>query len=214
MKQWINPTAFILLLANLVPLLGVLFWDWSVINILLIFWAENLIIGAFNLAKMFLAGLRHTQTIPLRGTLFQMVFFAVHYGMFTLVHGVALRAIFLDGPGVPLFESVQANFQLMAHAGLWWACAALVISHGFSFFSNSVRLNGTAPPTPQALMMAPYGRVLVLHLCVVLGALLVQLVGTPVAGLVVLIVVKIGMDIRAHNRQRRRSRESVSNATI
>ena len=212
MKQVINPTAFVLLLANLVPLIGVLVWDWSVINVLLIFWAENLIIGAFNLAKMFLAGLRHRQTIPLRGTLFLMMFFAVHYGMFTLVHGVALRAIFLDGPGVPLFESVQANFQLMEQAGLWWACAALVISHGFSFFSNFVRLNGEAPLSTRALMMAPYSRVMVLHACVVLGAFLVELLETPVAGLVVLIVMKIGMDIRAHNRQR--TRESMSNATI
>ena len=41
MKQWINPSAFVLLLANLVPLIGVLVWDWSVINVLLIFGSER-----------------------------------------------------------------------------------------------------------------------------------------------------------------------------
>lgn len=203
-KQWLNPTACVLILANLVPLIGVVLWDWSIINILLIFWAENLIIGGFNLAKMGLAGLRHAPEITLSQTLSQMAFFTVHYGMFTLVHGVALRTIFLNGSSAPLFESVQANFQLLTQAGLWWACAALVVSHGFSFFANFVT-QGEKTATPKQLMMQPYGRVIVLHLCVVIGALLIQLLGTPVAGLMVLLVMKIGLDVRAHNRQRRQS---------
>ena len=49
--------------------------------------------------------------------------------------------------------------------------------------------------------MQPYSRVLVLHVCVVLGAALIQLLGTPIAGLVLLIVLKIILDVRAHNSQ-------------
>lgn len=206
LKDTLSPTVCVLILANLVPLIGVLFWNWSVMNVLLIFWAENLIIGGFNVVKMLLAGARHSNPVTLKRTVSQTVFFIVHYGMFTLVHGVALRTIFLDSPSGSLLESVQANFELIKQAGLWWACLALVISHGFSFVSNTLGTDAGKMRTPQQLMMLPYGRVLVLHGCVVLGALLIQVLGTPVAGLVVLVVMKIGLDVRAHNRQRDQTR--------
>ena len=41
-----------LIVANLVPLIGVLFLGWSVWNILIVYWLENGIVGAFNVLKM------------------------------------------------------------------------------------------------------------------------------------------------------------------
>ena len=40
----------ILVMANLVPLAGVLLWGWDVFLILLLFWGENVIIGIFGIA--------------------------------------------------------------------------------------------------------------------------------------------------------------------
>jgi hypothetical protein len=50
-------------------------------------------------------------------------------------------------------------------------------------------------------MMQPYGRVVVLHLAILGGGFLVMLMGMPVAGLVLLIVLKIGLDVLAHAKQ-------------
>ena len=41
-----------LVVANLIPLLGVLFLGWSVWNILIIYWLENGIVGFINVLKM------------------------------------------------------------------------------------------------------------------------------------------------------------------
>ena len=41
-----------LIVANLIPLVGVLFLGWSVWNILVIYWLENGIVGVFNVLKM------------------------------------------------------------------------------------------------------------------------------------------------------------------
>jgi hypothetical protein len=41
-----------LILANLVPLAGVLFWDWDIFNIVVLYWFENVIIGGINILKM------------------------------------------------------------------------------------------------------------------------------------------------------------------
>ncbi|MGI9239888.1 MAG: DUF6498-containing protein [Verrucomicrobiales bacterium] len=47
-----RPSALVLVLANLIPLVGVIFWDWSVFNIVVLYWMENLVIGVINILKM------------------------------------------------------------------------------------------------------------------------------------------------------------------
>ena len=47
-----RPSAKVLILANLLPLFGVLFLDWSVFNIVVLYWMENLVLGVINILKM------------------------------------------------------------------------------------------------------------------------------------------------------------------
>ena len=51
----LSPSALVLVAANLVPLAGVLFFGWSVFSTLLLFWVENVIVGAFNVLRMLVA---------------------------------------------------------------------------------------------------------------------------------------------------------------
>ena len=46
----------VLIAANLLPVFGVLLWDWDVFVILLLFWCENVIIGIFGIAKIVASG--------------------------------------------------------------------------------------------------------------------------------------------------------------
>ena len=41
-----------LVVANLIPLVGVLFFDWNVWMILVVYWLENGVVGFFNVLKM------------------------------------------------------------------------------------------------------------------------------------------------------------------
>ena len=50
-----TPSLFALILANAVPILGVLFLGWTVFPLVLVYWLENAVIGGFNVAKMLLA---------------------------------------------------------------------------------------------------------------------------------------------------------------
>ena len=92
-----------LVLANLVPLVGVLFLGWSVWTILVIYWLENGIVGVFNVLKMLKAegtdtsgadgwrvNGRRASTMA-NATL--VPFFMIHYGIFWLVHGVFVLTI-------------------------------------------------------------------------------------------------------------------------
>ena len=56
-----------LLVANAIPLLGVLFFGWSLITILVLYWLENGIIGLWNIPRIALARGDDQSTSPMLG---------------------------------------------------------------------------------------------------------------------------------------------------
>src|SRR3989344_2990629 len=81
-----------LVLANLVPLFGVLWLDWKIFPILLFYWLENVAIWVFNPVKMMLV-LRSGRAERIS----QSLFFAIHFGGFTAAHGLFLFVLFGGG---------------------------------------------------------------------------------------------------------------------
>src|SRR6266545_3594202 len=51
----LTPSLAALVLANAVPLLGVLFLGWTVFPLVLLYWLENVVVGGFNVAKLLMA---------------------------------------------------------------------------------------------------------------------------------------------------------------
>jgi len=201
LNVWKSPSVVILVLANLIPLGGVLFFGWQVFPIMFLFWLENVVVGIFNLLKMILAGGAGSQVGV---KLFLVPFFAVHYGMFTLVHGLFVFVMFggdWRGGGVGPFPSLNRLQDLVTQQHLGWAVLGLVVSHGFSFASNYLLNGAYRTAIAPVIMMQPYGRVVVLHLAILGGGLLVMLMGMPAVGLALLIALKICLDVLAHARQ-------------
>jgi hypothetical protein len=200
----IKPSVIILILANLVPLYGAIFLDWKVFPILLIFWLENVIIGVFNVLKMLWSS---TQPAGKWGEkLFIIPFFCVHYGIFTLVHGIFIVVIFgglLNDSGT--IDS-QDSFTLSIQGlNLVWAVLALLVSHTVSFAVNYIGKGEYKNNGLSQLMFQPYGRVVIMHLTIIAGGFLVMTLGAPVLGLIVLVLLKTVIDILAHIRQHKSS---------
>jgi hypothetical protein len=196
-----KPSVLLLILANLFPIYGVLFLHWQVFPILVLFWVENIVIGVFNVLKMAFAapnGAKHV------GEKIMLIpFFCVHYGMFTFVHGLFIFLIFGGFIGAEDPTSMFNVFNSFSELHLEWAIIALVISHAFSFIENYIR-KGEYKNTNVALLMgAPYGRVVVLHITIIIGAFLIAFLGSPVVGLFLLVALKIFIDIKAHLIQHR-----------
>ncbi len=185
-----------LVLANLLPLGAVLAGWWSVYEVLLLFWAENVVIGLFNVARMLALLVLKRET----GMLVLIPFFGAHYGMFTFVHGIFVIGM-LGPPGANAMEDGIA--LLLAPEGLLLALLALVASHGFSFVVNFLLGGEWRQEDGTRLMGQPYVRVVVLHLVIIAGGWLVLALGEPAWALVLLVLLKIGVDIAAHRRQHR-----------
>jgi hypothetical protein len=77
---------------------------------------------------------------------------------------------------------------------------ALFVSHGYSFYHNYIQGREFEKANVTQLMFAPYGRIVVMHLTLIFGAMLIMLTGLPAAAATLFIVLKVVVDIRAHQR--------------
>jgi len=199
-----------LLAANLLPVFGVLYADWDVGTVVLLYWAENIIAGAFTLLKMFVTGRFSALKYAL--------FFCLHYGIFCAIHGMFVlkltgfsgiedRTSTYSWPGplvVPeMLADLIARILHNAPEQFLWACLALLLSHGVSFLLLFIGQGEFRRTTVRVLMRAPYQRITVLHIAVIAGAFLIQALGSPLALLLALVALKIAMDIMLHIRAHR-----------
>jgi hypothetical protein len=183
-----------LVAANVIPLVGVLALGWDLYGVMVLYWAENSIIGFFNVLKMLRIG--GAEAVP------RAAFFCVHYGIFMMVHFVFVTQMF-GGPSDVLVAGLDGVIAaLRPVAG---ALAATFISHGISFYVNFLRGREYQRTTVEQQMMAPYQRMVVLHVTLIAGGWIIMTVGTPVGALVVFVVLKTVVDALAHLRERHRA---------
>jgi hypothetical protein len=202
-------SVIVLILANLVPIYGVLFWGWQVFPLLFLYWLENVFLGVLNVLKMLVCKPDDEKTWL--GKIFIIPFFCIHYGIFTLVHGIFVFAIFsgISGDGMG-FPDIGSIVQVTQQYNLGWAILDLALSHVISFGYNFIRGGEYKRKNPGEIMIQPYGRVIAMHLTILGGAFLMALMNSPVAGLIVLVVMKIILDVRAHvNEHFKKPREEI-----
>lgn len=209
-----------LVVANLVPLVGVVLFRWDAAAIVLLYWTENLVLGFYTILKMALA--RVEKPAEHLKKLFAIPFFCVHFGSFCGGHGAFLIFLFKLGDGFPhspdwlgplmligLLVSVIARLWESRPPGMEWPVLCLFASHGVSFVQNYLIGREQARLNMGQLMVQPYARIMLLHVAIIAGGVLVMHFGSPVPLLVVLIGLKIAMDIALHYWSHRAGPEGV-----
>lgn len=202
-----------LLVANLIPLIGVLFFDWDLVLVLALFWIENLIIGAFNLLKMIIVSTRARQK---KGVLL-CLFFVLHYGLFCAAHGQLLSNI-LGIEALSSEASAQAGqygpLSLFIYAAglvshfiesyspiILLGILGLALSHLVSFIENFLLQGGVLKLTADKLMGKPYKQILIMHAGLILGAIAIEQFGSSVLLLAIIVALKIFLDLYQHRRR-------------
>lgn len=201
-----TPSALVLLAANLVPLYGVLALDWPVFPLILLFWIENVVVGAFNVLRML--AVDPPDLLLWGAKAFMVLFFCLHYGAFTAVHGVFVFSLFggEHGPGLASSEGlfpVAAWIAQIGALGLWLPAAALAASHLFSFLWNYLGRGEYRIAALTELMHQPYRRVIVLHMTLIVGGIAAAAFGSPLWALLLLLGLKVALDLRAHLAEHR-----------
>lgn len=210
-----------LIVANAIPLLGVLFLGWSLITILVLYWLENGIVGLWNIPRIALAQGVDPKAPATGGQMSKGVlipFYIFHYGLFWVVHGIFLSFLpAMSGIGSFVGQAFDPTtgltsgdpFAFGGEPTAWgtlnvsaavFAGAAMVVSHGVTFFWDYVRRGEYLRISPQRQMFAVYGRVIVLHVAILFGGIAIAIVGSPIWLLVIFVVAKTFFDLSLDRR--------------
>ncbi len=190
-KPALTSTLF-LVLANIVPLLGAIFFDWHTGEILVLYWAENLVIGLYHIIKMLTAPLGPNPNQNMSDQVVKLIttgFFALHYGFFCVGHGVFVFVL-------TAFTDEKVSFLTIV-LGLF----TLFISHGISLLNNYFGKKEYLKTTTGALLFAPYQRIVTMHIVILIGGAITLFLNLPLAALIVLIVLKTSIDLKAHYKE-------------
>ena len=125
-----SPSTLALIGANLVPLAGVLFLNWRLGEMMVLFWAESAVIGFWNVIKL--------AVVAKWTAIFVAPFFVGHFGGFMAGHFLFIYYFFVRGLDAAGPEPGVWNALLDLFVPLWPALMALFISHGVSFFTNYI----------------------------------------------------------------------------
>ena len=201
---------FSLILINLVIAVFAILRDWSLYEMLSLFWIENLIIGAFNILKMAMGkmdlGVKQKDAqLPL-GCLriFLIPFFIIHYFIFCLVHGVFIYRLFgpeaMEG-SVPIFKLIP-----LPETGIMdWAILGLIISHLISFIVNFIGKKEYKQTTVPQLMFGPYKRIVLIHVFIIAcGFLMIQVGGKSFWFMILFFAGKLILDLLQHQWSHKR----------
>jgi hypothetical protein len=181
--------------------------------ILIVYWLENGVVGVFNVLKMTKAqgpvgddttswrvNGRPATDMTKAGLI---PFFVMHYGIFWLVHGVFVWML-------PVFGSMESEtatvdmttgFQPLT---IPFAVLVLAISHGLSYWFNFIKGGEYLRTSAAAQMFAPYGRLMVLHVTIIIGGMAIAFTGAPAAAVAILVGLKTVMDVGFHLAEHRK----------
>jgi hypothetical protein len=113
-----------------------------------------------------------------------------------------------------VFVFVQMLFGIVRHILLTippavrLAIILLFISHGISFVYNYFIKGEYAHAKIKKLMGQPYARVFVMHITIIVGGFGLMALGSPVALLLVLVILKTIIDLKLHLREHKKARKA------
>lgn len=201
-------TAVVLVVVNLLPVWAVTEERIGMGDVFIVYWIENVVVWACGIVRTATAegpgkGTVAVTTNGVPGDLSSAKFFALHYGIFTGVHGVFTIIV------VALVGLTGGAGQVVLLS------LAITVSHLFSLAVNWFGRDERKVVSPGRAMAAPYPRMFVLHVGILIafGVALDgwehgENVNDQVSAVAVLCVLKTLVDLGFHVWQHR-SRQAV-----
>ncbi len=193
---------YFIIAANIVPLSGLLFFGWEVIDVLLIFFTETAIICFYNILKIITVRMESYKEILFFQFVikfFAAVIFLVHFGAMTVLMGAMVYLL------ASVFTMQRVDISALSIRA-WPYFAALFLSYGYSFFTDYLPGEERKNASIRTLMIQPYFRLIALFTVIFIGGMSGILVVLKLGGgkvvLVFLVMLKTVIDIVNHTAER------------
>jgi hypothetical protein len=222
-RYLLHPSTLVLMVADLLPLVGVAYWRWDAFLLLMLYWMDTAIIAFWTMARIAVTPRERLDDLRIssggrsvNSPWAIVAFFVVHAGIFMAVHFLFLWVMFSGAWAGKIHGLGDFVRQIIVESRLWLPLALLTFSRGVSFLFHVVRpetlqrLEHALFPRRQAQVAtqaqagslggeigALYARIVIMQLAVLFGGFLSVLLGT-MAPFVILIVLKTLVDVAVH----------------
>lgn len=226
-----STSAITLVVVNVCLFIFAIALNWKLFDILLIFWAESLVIGFFNIFKILKIKRKERFNVDLKipdsattnqlDNSFDKIFIllkGVALFTFTLLFfvlsGLQICFIYVLFGDFSLIEFVLSMMErrLEIHINdmnsFLIGVGIVFISHGVSFFFNYIGKKEYKTISLKKLLFAPFRRIILVWIVIAAGSyVIVQFGKNSVLLLIPFFIVKILFDLRQHSREHREKQE-------
>lgn len=204
-RAYRDPLSWVSLAVDLAPVWAVFVFGWTATPLVALYWLENLVIGAFTILRMI--GTALSSVVSLAMALFMVPFFFFHYGMFCFVHGIFVR-VFAGGDDGGEFEPISLIQWALGTAPEMFGFVAAIAGVSLLYYVFDFLGRGEYKTSnPQVEMFSPYGRIVTLHIAIILGAGVAFSLNEPLTGVLLLIFIRVVFGI-VMTVMRRRKRDA------
>ncbi len=189
-------STLILIVANLVPLAGVVFWGWDVFVLLILYWLETAVICFWTMVRVLImprperdaATAKVGATQPVSG-IGAALFLTVHAGIFMTVHFLFLWSLFAGVWAASIHGPAEFVSQIVLGTGLWLPLGILFVVRGW-YTLRPLILGEPDPEAERDVLTGLYTRIVVMQVAIIFGGWLAMLTGGSIATLALLVVGK------------------------
>ncbi len=183
-------SAQMLLLSNSIVMALVLVQQWSLINLLWVYWWQNVIIGFLNWRRIVNLKEFSSSGLKIDGRLVENTpktrkevawFFLAHYGLFHLAYLIFILGI-----------NDEKSPEGVMHTAI--GLSIFLVNHVFSHYYNR-KQDSSGKTNIGAIMFFPYLRVVPMHLVIIAGAWLTQ---ESIWALFIFLLLKSVVDLIMH----------------
>ena len=169
-----------LIIANLIPVIGVWFLNWSAKEVFLVYCLETIIIGGFTLLKMLITGLIvKKDTWETQGGSkskqpfwFFMLFSLLHYGFFVAIQmGMFFMVSGIGDEYGLTFYNFFSKWPSMLTNDAYIMLGVFIVSYGFRLTTDFILSGDYKTSSLGYLMFQPYGRIFVQQVTVIVGSI-------------------------------------------
>ena len=202
-KKKLTQSDWSLLVANLLPVVGVWFFDWSAHEVFLVYCLETIIIGFFALLKMLITGLikKNDEWQTTGGSTikqpfwFFMFFFLIHYGFFVAVQmGIFFSVSGIGDQNGITISNFFSKWPSLLTNDAYIMLGVFIVSYCFRFISDFILSGDYKTSSLGYLMFQPYGRIFVQQVTVILGSMLLSF-GAGKIFILVFAIIKIFFEV-------------------
>lgn len=127
--------------------------------------------------------------------------------MFSYGHGMFLRSMAgrEDGGGPVDADPLSlVEWALGTGRHMLWFVGAIIVMNMIVYLSDFILRGGYRETNPASEMFAPYGRIVTLHVAIILGAGLTLAIGQPLLGVLILILLRVVFGVVINMLRQRR----------